>query len=78
MAEPEVTRGLPADLASVLQDQSIIVPQDGAVFEVIAAWAKAPIPTASAGIAGWPEFDQFLQDLCRQMAPSSTTSAGCI
>lgn len=51
MGEEDVTRGLPADLASVLRDQSVIVPQDAAVFELIAAWAKAPTPTASAEVA---------------------------
>jgi hypothetical protein len=28
----------------VLRDQSVIVQQDAAVFELIAAWAKAPTP----------------------------------
>ena len=46
----DVTQGLPTDLASVLRDQSVIVPQDAAVFALIAAWAKAPTLTASAGI----------------------------
>lgn len=40
--------GLPPDLARVLQDQSIIVPQDAAVFDLIAKWANAPTNTASA------------------------------
>jgi len=40
--------GLPDDLARVLRDQSIIVSQDGAVFELIAKWRNAPSNTASA------------------------------
>jgi len=35
----------------VLRDQSVIVGQDGAVFEQIAKWAKAPTNTASASLA---------------------------
>ena len=50
MGEADVTRGLPTDLASVLRDQSVIVPQDAAVFELVAAWAKAPAATASAQV----------------------------
>jgi hypothetical protein len=46
----DITRGLPADLASVLRDQSVVVSQDAAVFELIAAWTKAPAMTASADI----------------------------
>jgi len=48
--EPEAcpTCGLPKDLLAVLRDQSIIVPQDAAVFELIARWANAPSNTASA------------------------------
>lgn len=42
------TFGLPPDLLAVLRDQSIIVPQDAAVFELIHAWQKAPCLTASA------------------------------
>lgn len=41
--------GLPDDLARVLRDQSIIVPQDSAVFDLIAKWAKAQSTTVSAG-----------------------------
>jgi hypothetical protein len=76
MGEPDVTRGLPADLASVLRDQSVIVPQDAAVFELIAAWAKAPTATASAEITLTPELGLF-EELYRQTTPSSTTPAGC-
>lgn len=48
---------LPSDLERVLRDQSILVPQDGAVFASmltpemeaqIAEWAKAPSDTPSA------------------------------
>ena len=76
MGENDITRGLPADLASVLRDQSVIVPQDAAVFELIAAWAKAPTPTASAEIVLRPDIDLF-DELYRQTTPSSMTPAGC-
>jgi hypothetical protein len=76
MAEADITRGLPADLASVLRDQSVIVPQDAAVFELVAAWAKAPTPTASAEIKVSPDLGLFAE-LYRQTTPSSTTPAGC-
>jgi len=46
--EEEPLRGLPTDLQIILRDQSIIVPQDQAVFEKIAEWASAPSDTASA------------------------------
>jgi hypothetical protein len=44
----DVTRGLPADLVSVLQAQNVIVSQDAAVFELIAAWGRSPSATATA------------------------------
>ena len=72
-----VTRGLPADLASVLRDQSVVVPQDAAVFALIAAWAKAPSPTASAEISVGADVD-IVETLYRQTrVASSTTPAGC-
>lgn len=77
MGEADVTRGLPADLASVLRDQSVIVPQDAAVFELIAAWAKAPTPTASAEVAASPDIDLFEALYRKTQAASSTTPAGC-
>lgn len=71
------TRGLPADLALVLRDQSVIVPQDAAVFELIAAWARAPSPTASAEIRVEPDMG-LVDALYRQtQVASSTTPAGC-
>lgn len=77
MGEQDVTRGLPADLASVLRDQSVIVPQDAAVFELIAAWAKAPTPTASAEVTVSTDASLF-EALYRQTKmASSTTPAGC-
>lgn len=75
MAEDDVTRGLPADLASVLRDQSVIVPQDTAVFELIAAWAKAPTATASAEVTA-PDLDLFEALYRKTQAASSTTPAG--
>ncbi len=77
MAENDVTRGLPADLASVLRDQSVIVPQDAAVFELIAAWAKAPAATASAEVTVAADTGLF-EALYRQtQVASSTTPASC-
>ena len=77
MGENDITRGLPAELASVLRNQSVVVPQDAAVFELIASWAKAPKPTASAEIAATPDLDLF-ETLYRQTkAVKATTGAGC-
>jgi hypothetical protein len=76
MAE-DVTSGLPADLASVLRDQSVVVPQDAAVFDMIAAWAKAPSATASADIKVEPDLT-LVEALYRQTnAARSTTGIGC-
>ncbi|HEY3462559.1 MAG TPA: hypothetical protein VGK62_03785 [Gaiellaceae bacterium] len=76
MAE-DVTRGLPADLASVLRDQSVVVPQDAAVFDMVAAWAKAPSATASADLAVGPDMS-LVETLYRQTdAARSTTGVGC-
>jgi hypothetical protein len=76
MAE-DITRGLPADLASVLRNQSIIVPQDSAVFELVAAWAKAPSATASAEISVEPDLT-LVEALYRQAnAARATTGVGC-
>lgn len=47
-ASEDPTTGLPADLVSALRDPSVIVPQDAALFELIAKWANAPSDTASA------------------------------
>lgn len=76
MSEADVTRGLPVDLVSVLRDQSVIVSQDAAVFELVAAWAKAPTPTASGELTIAPDIGLF-EELYRQTAPSSTMPAGC-
>lgn len=76
-AHAEVSRGLPADLASVLRDQSIVVPQDAAVFDMVAAWAKAPSATASAEITVGPDMS-LVDALFNQMdAARSTTGVGC-
>jgi hypothetical protein len=73
----DVTRGLPADLLSVLRDQSVIVPQDAAVFELIASWAKAPTPTASAELTVKRDLG-LVEALYRQTkAARSTTGVGC-
>lgn len=47
-SEDDPLAGLPPDLAAVLRDQSVVVPQDGAVFALIAEWANAKSDTASA------------------------------
>ena len=75
MGEGDVTRGLPADLVSVLRDHSVLVSQDVAVFELVAAWAKAPTPTASADSTATPGIGLF-EELYRQTTCSSTTTAG--
>lgn len=46
--EFDPTAGLPADLVTLLRDPSIVIPQDQAVFEMIAKWSNAPSNTASA------------------------------
>jgi hypothetical protein len=46
----EIT-GIPSDLAAVLKDPGVIVPQDARVFELIAGWAKAPTPTLGAPVS---------------------------
>jgi len=75
MAEHDVTRGLPADLALLLRDQSVIVPRDAVVFELIASWAKAPTPTASAETVIEADMSLF-EALHRQTkAAASTTPA---
>lgn len=45
----DVTRDLPAELATALQDHSVIVPQDASVFRLISRWTEAPSATVSAG-----------------------------
>jgi tRNA A37 threonylcarbamoyladenosine synthetase subunit TsaC/SUA5/YrdC len=73
----DLTRGLPADLVSALRDQSIVVPQDAAVFELVAAWAKAPSATASAEISAEPDLT-LVEALYRQTnAAHATTGVGC-
>jgi hypothetical protein len=64
------------DAASVLRNQSILVPQDAAVFELVAAWAKAPTETAGTEITVTPDIGLF-EALYRQTTPSSTTPTGC-
>ena len=68
---------MPPDLVAILRDQSVIVPQDAAVFEVIGRWAKAKAPTASANLV--VESNPQLADSLRSQteARSSTTPAAC-
>lgn len=42
------TAGLPADLVSALRDPNVVVPQDAALFDLLAKWKNAPSDTASA------------------------------
>ncbi len=73
----DVISGLPSALASVLRDQSVVVPQDAAVFELIASWAKAPALTASATATASPE-TRVVEVIYRQTnAARATTGAGC-
>lgn len=51
--EDDPLAGLPPDLARVLRDPSIIVPQDQAVFELIAEWQAARSDTPSADLSKW-------------------------
>ncbi|MDX6516044.1 MAG: hypothetical protein QOH73_1710 [Gaiellaceae bacterium] len=73
----DVTRGLPADLASLLRDQSIVVPQDAAVFELVAAWAKAPSATASAEVSFEPDMTLVGALLRQTTGAPATTGIGC-
>lgn len=73
----DVTSGLPRDLASVLRDQSLIVRQDAAVFELMAAWAQAPVTTATAEIGVSPYVTLMDVLYAQVQVPSSTTPAGC-
>ena len=63
--EPDVLAGLPDDLARLLRDPSIIVPQDQAVFELVAKWMDAPSDTASA--MSVDEWRQAWSVTCRRM-----------
>lgn len=70
-------RGLPTALALLLRDPSVVVSQDAAVFELIAAWAKAPTATAGADVAVASDGKLF-EALRRQTKmTSSTIMAGC-
>lgn len=73
----DVTRGLPSDLAAVLRDQSVIVPQDAAVFELIANWANAPTTTASAALTAQPDMGLVKTLYQQSKAARSTTGIGC-
>jgi hypothetical protein len=42
------TRDLPTELATALQNHSVIVPQDASVFKLISQWTEAPSSTVSA------------------------------
>lgn len=69
----DAARGLPAELAAVLRDQSVVVSQDAGVFELIAAWANAPSATASSTISVAPNA-ALIEDLYRQSQLSSSTT----
>lgn len=73
----DITRDMPADLVSVLRDQSVIVPQDAAVFDLIATWAKAPTATASADVTTTVDMS-LVETLLHQTNPTRvTTGVGC-
>jgi hypothetical protein len=40
--------GLPDDLAAILRDQSVVIPQHGAVFAAVGRYAEAQSNTPSA------------------------------
>lgn len=63
--EGDPLEGLPDDLARLLRDPSIIVPQDAAVFEMVAKWADVPSDTASA--MSVDEWRQAWIVACRRM-----------
>lgn len=68
--------GIPSDLAAVLKDPGVIVPQDTLVFELIAGWANAPTPTVSATTCAVPDI-MVLQQLARQtQVGHATTGVG--
>jgi hypothetical protein len=69
--------GLPLDLAVVLRDPGVVIPQDAAVFDLIAAWAKAPTPTAGVTVTVSADAT-LIEQLARQTrATSPTTGVGC-
>lgn len=73
----DVTRGLPADLASVLRDPNVFVPADAPVFALVASWMAAPQTTASADLM--PPSSASLVDALYEQArvtSSTTVSAG--
>lgn len=63
--DADILDGLPPDLAALLRDPSIIVPQDAAVFELIAKSMDAPSDTASA--MSVDEWRQAWSVTCRRM-----------
>ena len=71
----QVTDDLPADLADLLRDQSVVVPQDAAVFDAVAAWVNAPPAAASAELATIAESDTF--DLIYSSVEQTTTPVVC-
>lgn len=46
--DQEALAGLPPDLAAALQEPGVFVPQDSAVFRMLAEWNNAPSNTVSA------------------------------
>jgi hypothetical protein len=72
----DVTSGLPRDLASVLRDQSVVMPQDAAVFELLASWANAPAVAASSEVA-IADADVLEAVYDDTLVGASTTPAGC-
>jgi len=48
--QEKALEGLPSDLATVLQEPGVFVPQDSAVFRMLAEWNNAPSNTESADL----------------------------
>jgi hypothetical protein len=68
--------GLPSDLAAVLKDPGVVVPQDALVFELIARWAKAPTPTLSAPAGVTHDVDMLQQLATQTHIARATTGVG--
>ena len=71
----DVTRDLPAELATALQDHSVFVPQDASVFRLISQWTEAPSATASAEPLMTTE--AVLKAMPSSSVEPSTTPARC-
>ncbi len=71
----DLTRDLPGELATALQDHSVFVPQDASVFRLISQWTEAPSSTISAEPLMTTE--AVLSAVPSSSAEPSTTPAHC-